>query len=54
LILAGSNRDLLSVSPYSGDLLGKVRMPDPVSVAPIVARNTLYVFTDDADLIALR
>jgi outer membrane protein assembly factor BamB len=54
LILAGSNRDLLSISPYSGDLLGKVRMPDAVSVTPIVARNTLYVFTDDADLIALR
>lgn len=54
LILTGSNRDVLAVSPFSGDLLGKVRMPDPVSVAPIVARNTLYIFTDDAQLIALR
>lgn len=54
LILAGSNRDMLAISPYSGDLLGKVRMPDPISVPPIVVRNTLYVFTDDAELIALR
>lgn len=54
IIMGGSNRDVLAISPYSGDLLGKVRMPDPVSVTPVVARNTLFIFTDDADLIALR
>ncbi|MFM2130139.1 MAG: outer membrane protein assembly factor BamB [Pseudomonadota bacterium] len=54
LLLAGSNRDLLAVSPFTGNLLGKLRMPDPVSVAPIVARDTIYVFTDGAQLVALR
>jgi outer membrane protein assembly factor BamB len=54
LIIAGSNRDILAVSPFTGDLLGRERLPDPVSVAPLVAGNTLYVFTDDAELIAWR
>jgi outer membrane protein assembly factor BamB len=54
LIVIGSNRDILAVSPFTGDLLGRERLPDPVSVPPAVARNTLYVFTDDADLIAWR
>lgn len=54
LILTGTNRDVLAVSPFSGDLLGKLRMPDPVSVPPMVSRGTLYIFTDDAQLIALK
>jgi outer membrane protein assembly factor BamB len=54
LILVGSNRDVISVSPYTGDLLGKIRLPDPASLPPVVARNTLFIFTDDAELIAWR
>ena len=54
LILAGSNEEVLSISPYTGDLLGRIQMPDPVSIPPLVARNTLYFLTDDAELIAWR
>jgi outer membrane protein assembly factor BamB len=54
LILAGSNREVLAISPYSGDLLGRIKVPDAVEVSPIVARGTLYLLTSDADLIALR
>ncbi len=54
LLLAGTNREIISVSPYSGDLLGYVRMPDGVSVPPAVARETLFILTDSADLIAWR
>jgi outer membrane protein assembly factor BamB len=54
LILAGSNRQVLAISPYSGDLLGRIRVPDGVEVSPIVARGTLYLLTSDADLIAWR
>lgn len=54
LIIAGSNREILAISPYLGDTLGRIRLPAGVSVAPIVARGTLYVLTDDADLIAFR
>lgn len=54
LIVAGSNQDVLSISPYTGDLLGKIQLDDPVSIAPVVARKTLFILTDGADLIAWR
>jgi outer membrane protein assembly factor BamB len=54
LIVAGSNKQVLSVSPYTGDLLGQISVPDGVEIAPIVARETLYILTRDAELIAWR
>ncbi|HEX9836850.1 MAG TPA: PQQ-binding-like beta-propeller repeat protein [Alphaproteobacteria bacterium] len=54
LIVAGSNREVWSVSPYTGKLLGKLRLPAAVLVAPAVANGTLYFLTEDADLVALR
>lgn len=54
LLLAGSHGEVLSVSPYTGDLLGTLEMPDAVFIPPAVADKTLYFLTDDADLIALR
>ena len=54
LIVLGSNGDALAISPYSGRLLGRLEMPYGVRVAPIAANGTLYVLTDDGNLIALR
>ena len=54
LILSGSNESALSVSPYSGDLLGSIELPDGVLIAPVVANRTLYFLTDSGDLIAYR
>ncbi len=54
LILAGTNKQVLAISPYNGDLLGKIKVPDGIEVSPIVARGTLYLLTSDADLIAWR
>ncbi|MDX1483013.1 MAG: PQQ-binding-like beta-propeller repeat protein [Alphaproteobacteria bacterium] len=54
LILAGTNKTVLAVSPYTGDLLGQIKVDDGVEVAPIVARDTLYLLTRDSDLIAWR
>jgi outer membrane protein assembly factor BamB len=54
LILAGSNEVALSVSPYTGDLLGSIELSDPVLIPPVVANRTLYFLTDDGDLIAYR
>jgi hypothetical protein len=34
--------------------LGRTEFDDPVFVTPAVADKTLYVLTDEADLIALR
>jgi len=54
LIVAGSTGDMISVSPYDGSVLGIVELSDGVAIAPIVADDTLYVLTEDADLIAFR
>ncbi len=54
LVLAGSHGKVLAVSPYSGNLLGRIKMPDGMFVPPVIANRTLYFLTDDADLIALR
>ncbi len=54
LIVAGSTGDMISVSPYDGSVLGIVELSDGVAIAPVVADDTLYVLTEDADLIAFR
>jgi len=54
LIVVGSNEEAVAISPYTGKVLGRLDLPGPVSLAPVVADKTLYVLTDDADLVALR
>ncbi|HEX3348147.1 MAG TPA: PQQ-binding-like beta-propeller repeat protein [Acetobacteraceae bacterium] len=54
LILAGTNAQAISVSPYTGKILGTQDLSDKASVPPIVAGNTVYLVTDAGTLIALR
>ena len=54
LIVVASNGEAMSFSPYTGAPLGRVVLPDGTFVTPILADQTLYVLTDDADLIAMR
>jgi outer membrane protein assembly factor BamB len=54
LIVAGSNRQALSISPYSGEVLGVIELPDRVFMAPVVADNSLYFLTEGGSLLALR
>ena len=54
LIVAGSSGEALSVSPYSGKVLGKVEMLDSVSISPIVIQDFLLFLSDDAELVAYR
>jgi outer membrane protein assembly factor BamB len=54
LILTGTNAMALAVSPYTGQLLGEMALPAPTHLPPVVAKDTLYIMTDNADLIALR
>ncbi len=54
LIIAGTNEDAMTVSPYTGKVIGIDRLPDAVSVPPIAANGTVFVLTNGADLIALR
>ncbi len=54
LVLVSSNGRAVSVSPYTGEELGSVDIPDGAYIAPIVANSMLYILTNDAQLIALR
>jgi len=54
LLLGGSTGELLSVSPYTGKLLGRIDVSNKIFIAPVVAGNTVYVLTDSGRLIALR
>jgi len=54
LIVLGSDGSALAVSPYTGKPLGRIEFPDGSYVAPVLANKTLYVLTQDADLIAYR
>ena len=54
LVLVSSQGHALAVSPYTGELLGEITLSDPASLAPVVANATLYILTDDAQLVAFR
>ena len=54
LLVAGTLGDLLSISPYTGELLGKMDVRDAVRLAPVIANRTIYLLTDSGRLIALR
>jgi len=55
LIVTGTSEDALSVSPYSGDILGHQKLSGGAApVVPVVADGTVLVVTNDGRLVALR
>ena len=54
LLIGGSTGELLSLSPYSGEVIGKLDIRSPMRLAPVVANRTVYVLTDSGRLVALR
>jgi outer membrane protein assembly factor BamB len=55
LIVTGTSQDALSVSPYTGDILGHITLSEAAApFAPIVAGGTVLLVSNDARLIALR
>ena len=54
LLVVSSLGDMLALSPYTGEILGKLDLRDPVRLAPIIANSTIYVLTDSGRLIAYR
>ncbi len=54
LILVSSAGFAVSLSPYTGALLGRMEIPAAAYIAPVVANDTLYLWTNDAQLVALR
>jgi len=54
LIVLASDGGALSVSPYTGEPLGREEISAGGYFAPVIADNSLYVLTDDASLSAYR
>ncbi len=54
LIMASNNDEALSLSPYTGEVLGHIKLSGPAATAPVVANNVLYILTEDAKLLALK
>jgi outer membrane protein assembly factor BamB len=54
LIAVSSAGNAVSFSPYTGAILGQEQLPDGVTIAPIVAGETLLFVTKEGDLLAYR
>ena len=54
LMVGSSNALLVTVSPFTGEILGQQPLSGAISVVPPVAGGTVFVVTDDANLVALR
>jgi len=54
LILVSSEGKAASLSPYTGQLLGRTDIPDGTYIPPVVANGTLYLLTNSAQVVALR
>ncbi len=54
LLLLSSDGHAVSVSPYTGKVLGQVDIPSGALIAPVVASGMVYILTDGAELVALK
>jgi outer membrane protein assembly factor BamB len=54
LIVGANTGDVVVISPYTGRILGGLRLSDGVTIPPVVANGTLYILTDGAELNAYR
>ena len=54
LLVGGSTGEMLSLSPYTGEIIGKLDMRSPMRLAPVVANRMVFVLTDSGRLVALR
>jgi outer membrane protein assembly factor BamB len=55
LVVAGTNKNALSISPYTGAILSRQVLSGAAApLEPVVADGTLLVISDDARLLALR
>ncbi|MEE2997450.1 MAG: PQQ-binding-like beta-propeller repeat protein [Pseudomonadota bacterium] len=54
ILIGNTQEEIWSLSPYNGKFLGRIAVSGPILIAPVVARETVYVLTDEAELIAFR
>jgi outer membrane protein assembly factor BamB len=54
LFLTSSRGDAVALAPADGQTLAALTLSGPAVLPPVVANRTIYVLTDDGDLVALR
>ncbi len=54
LIVAGTNKQALAISPYTGEILGQQDLSAAASLGPVLAAGTVFIVSDDGTLLALR
>ena len=54
LLVAGSHGEAITMSPYTGEILGRQELPGPVVTPPVAADDTVYIVTENAQLLAYR
>lgn len=55
LIVTGTSDDALSISPYTGEILGHIRLSAAAApLVPVVADGTVLIVTNDGRLLAMR
>jgi outer membrane protein assembly factor BamB len=54
LIVAGSHGEALSLSPYTGQVIGRIVIGERVLISPVIAENTIYFLDDTGRVLALR
>ena len=54
LIVVGSHEEALAVSPYTGDVLSRLKLASSATLAPVFAKSTMYLLNDEGDLSAYR
>ncbi len=54
LLLTSSHRQMLEIEPAMGDIIRQSKLSDSVTIAPIVANETLYLLTNDGQLQAFQ
>jgi outer membrane protein assembly factor BamB len=54
LLIASSNKEMITVSPYDGKVIKRVRISDSAYLPPVIAGGLAYLLTDDGRLTAWR
>lgn len=54
LVVTNTSGDALSLSPYTGEALGRIELGASTHLPPIVANGTMYVLADNGELTAYR
>jgi outer membrane protein assembly factor BamB len=54
LYLVSIHGSLLSVDPQNGEIIGEQNLGSPVSLPPLVAQDTLFILTDNGNVMAFK